>query len=122
MPYIKPDEREPLDEIVAALTTELRNGNFRGRLNYTISSVLAGLLEANGTSYSFLNDFIGVLECVKLEAYRRVAAPYEDGKILENGDVFVTDAPIECRKPLAHNPQFEGKHHCQACERELKSE
>jgi len=91
MPYITQDDREPLDELVAALTTELRNGDFRGRLNYTISSVLAGLIEANGTSYRLINDFIGVLECAKLEAYRRVASPYEDGKIEENGDVFNTE-------------------------------
>ena len=28
----------------------------------------------------FVNDFIGVLECIKLELYRRVATPYEDKK------------------------------------------
>jgi len=88
MPYIPRGEREELDEIVGALTTNLRNGNFRGKLNYFISSVAQGLVEANGVSYSFINDFIGVLECCKLELYRRVASPYEDSKIEENGDVF----------------------------------
>jgi len=88
MPYIPQQEREELDEIAGALITILRNGNFRGRLNYFISSVAQGLIEANGLSYSFLNDFIGVLECIKLELYRRVVSPYEDNKILENGDVF----------------------------------
>jgi len=38
--------------------------------------------------YSNLNELIGVLECAKLELYRRVAAPYEDEKALINGDVF----------------------------------
>jgi hypothetical protein len=90
MPYIPQDERKELDDLAGALTTQLRNGNFRGRLNYFISSVAQGLIEANGVSYSFLNDFIGVLECVKLELYRRVAAPYEDEKMGQNGDVFVT--------------------------------
>jgi len=33
-------------------------------------------------------DAIGALECAKLELYRRVAAPYEDTKIAENGDVY----------------------------------
>ncbi len=89
MPYIPQDERKDLDEIAGALTTNLRNGNFRGKLNYFISSVAQGLIEANGVSYSFLNDFIGVLECCKLELYRRVASPYEDQKIEENGDVFI---------------------------------
>ncbi len=90
MPYIPQDERKELDDLAGALTTQLRNGNFRGRLNYFISSVAQGLIEANGLSYSFLNDFIGVLECVKLELYRRVATPYEDDKMGQNGDVFVT--------------------------------
>ena len=89
MPYIPHDERKELDDLAGALTTHLRNGNFRGRLNYFISSVAQGLVEANGVSYSFLNDFIGVLECVKLELYRRVATPYEDEKMGQNGDVFV---------------------------------
>tara|TARA_Y100000310_G_scaffold345319_1_gene463747 strand:+ start:7656 stop:7937 length:282 start_codon:yes stop_codon:yes gene_type:complete len=88
LPYISREEREALDELVAALVTELRNGDFRGRLNYTISSVLAGLLEANGTSYRLINDMMGVLECAKIELYRRVAIPYEGSKIEENGDVY----------------------------------
>ncbi len=38
--------------------------------------------------YSKINSLIGVLECAKLELYRRVAAPYENDKIDENGDVY----------------------------------
>ena len=38
--------------------------------------------------YSKINALIGVLECAKLELYRRVAAPYENDKIDENGDVY----------------------------------
>jgi hypothetical protein len=30
--------------------------------------------------------------------------------------------PMKCKKPLAHNPQFEGKHHCKHCAREAKEE
>ena len=93
MPYIPQDERTELDELAGALVTNLRNGNFRGKLNYFISSVAEGLIQANGVCYSFLNDFIGVLECVKLELYRRVATPYEEKKLEENGDVFNTLKP-----------------------------
>ncbi len=32
-------------------------------------------------------DIIGALRCCELEIYRRLAAPYEDLKIKENGDV-----------------------------------
>lgn len=31
---------------------------------------------------------LGAVECAKLEFMRRVVAPYEDGKILANGDVY----------------------------------
>lgn len=31
---------------------------------------------------------LGAIECAKLEFYRRVAAPYETTKALENGDVY----------------------------------
>ena len=94
MPYIPKEERKELDELSSALIIQLRNGNFRGRLNYFISSVAQGLINANGVSYSFVNDFIGVLECAKLELYRRVASPYEDIKLEENGDVFFHDKKI----------------------------
>ena len=26
---------------------------------------------------------------------------------------------MKCLKPMVHNPQFEGKHHCTQCELEL---
>ena len=29
---------------------------------------------------------------------------------------------IKCKKPLAHRPEFEGKYHCKACEREMNGE
>jgi hypothetical protein len=41
-----------------------------------------------GLSYQTINDIVGALEGAKLEFYRRVAVPYEDKKIIENGDVF----------------------------------
>ena len=87
MPYIDPAERKELDELIGALATQLR-GDFRGRLNYTLSSLLVHLIDVNGLSYRLINDFVGMLECTKLEAYRRVAAPYEDAKLEQNGDVY----------------------------------
>jgi hypothetical protein len=37
--------------------------------------------------YFNYNRAIGVLECIKLEFYRRMVGPYEDIKIKEAGDV-----------------------------------
>jgi len=50
-----------------------------------------------GVKYATLNTVIGVLECAKLELYRRVVADYEDQKCEENGDVYdsiTLDAPV----------------------------
>jgi hypothetical protein len=88
MPYIPEPERKNLDKIVDELISQLTKDNFRGRLNYFISSLASRLIDTNGVSYSLINDLIGVLECVKLEIYRRVASPYEDKKKEENGDVY----------------------------------
>jgi hypothetical protein len=59
-----------------------------GELNYSLTQVVLTYLQNNGLSYQHINDAIGALEGAKLELYRRVAAPYEDTKIAENGDVY----------------------------------
>jgi hypothetical protein len=59
-----------------------------GELNYKITTEINGYLYRSGHSYQVINDIIGVLEAAKLEFYRRVATPYEDTKIQENGDVY----------------------------------
>ena len=55
-----------------------------GELNYVITRILK---ESYPLRYFNLNRAMGVLECAKLEFYRRVVAPYEDIKIKESGDV-----------------------------------
>lgn len=87
MPYIKTAKRtkynkflSELAEILKALPPE----EVDGELNYVITKLLK---EVYPLRYFHLNKAIGVLECAKLEYYRRVAAPYEDKKIQESGDV-----------------------------------
>ena len=82
MPYITEEAR-----------TELEDPNRRpmtpGELNYIITCVVTEYLGPRGEhSYTRINEVIGVLECAKLELYRRIAAPFEDIKIKENGDVY----------------------------------
>ncbi|KKN25215.1 hypothetical protein LCGC14_0886960 [marine sediment metagenome] len=59
-----------------------------GELNYAITEMMINYLNRKGVSYTNMNEVIGVLECAKLELYRRMTAPYEDVKIDENGDVY----------------------------------
>jgi hypothetical protein len=89
MPYVTPKDRQRLDA-----------GEFprnAGELNYAITQLCRTYLQGQAydhttltqgpTRYAHLNEVVGVLECAKLEFYRRAAAPYEDTKIKENGDV-----------------------------------
>jgi len=45
-------------------------------------------LNKNQLNYQTINDIIGALEGAKLEFYRRIAIPYENAKLTENGDVY----------------------------------
>lgn len=81
MPYIDADARERLDGGGDPQTP--------GELNYAITRLVDEyLVRRGGIRYAHLNEVVGVLECAKLELYRRLAAPYEDGKIETAGDVY----------------------------------
>jgi broad-specificity NMP kinase len=81
MPYIPEEERGRV---------AMNGPTTVGELNWIVSSSLAYYIEEHGLSYATINDVVGVLECAKQEVYRRVAAPYEDKKCKENGDVYDT--------------------------------
>ena len=92
MPYIVSTKRAVLDKTISTLHHQLveleldhATNNFEGNLNYTITKLLS--LCYSSPSYRELNDVVGVLECIKLEYYRKVGAPYEDNKEFENGPV-----------------------------------
>ncbi len=77
----------------------------RGEVNYIVTEVCVGSMDMKNGPYDRLNDAIGLLDyvasyltdmprrgiirCAQLEMYRRLVAPYEDGKINkeENGDI-----------------------------------
>lgn len=84
MPYISKDARLRID-----------NGGKpenAGELNYSITKLIdAYLIQKGKLQYQQINEVIGVLECSKLELYRRIVAQYEDKKISENGDVYTTE-------------------------------
>lgn len=88
MPYIPQELRdryEPaLQELAQLLTDTGRISPSNGEVNYVISSLLDRIC---GTNYDGRAEAIKALECAKLEFYRKVLAPYEDGKEKENGEV-----------------------------------
>ena len=79
----RPKYEEALGDLIATLKAQPVE-NIDGELNYIITRILK---ETYPLRYFNLNRAVGVLECCKLEFYRRVAAPYEDTKIEQNGDV-----------------------------------
>lgn len=94
MPYIKEEARIFLDKCIESMTQCLTEGNeltdeeflsILGEINYSFSRILAGSM--GKTSYSKIAMITGVLENIKQEFYRRIAEPYENKKINENGDI-----------------------------------
>lgn len=92
MPYIKQEKREVLDPVIDDLVDKLRElqsddpqDNVQGNLNYFLSCVLDRVYNKN---YQEVNNAVGMMICATLEYYRRLAVPYENQKIFENGDVY----------------------------------
>lgn len=79
MPYVKQNIRAVLDGGCEP--------HFAGELNYVITQQVRRYL-GQKPDYARINEAVGVLECAKLELYRRIAAPFENAKIEENGDVY----------------------------------
>lgn len=98
MPYIAQDRRRAMDVKHRDDITEYdRRPRSTGELNYAITKLCLGFVRRNQVvgdvqsgqpTYQDINDVVGALEGVKLEFYRRLAAPYEDTKIALNGDVY----------------------------------
>ena len=100
MPYIKGDKRECLSVAIEESLTALRelesddpDNSMAGNINYLFTSILNKVYTSN--RYDEINEAVGVLECCKLELYRRVAAPYEDRKCIENGDAYTGRSPFK---------------------------
>ncbi len=80
MPYVKQDIRELLD--IGHPPGDA------GELNYLITNLCLFYIDNKDIKYQYINDVLGALEGAKLEFYRRLVAPYEDKKAVENGDVY----------------------------------
>lgn len=84
MPYIAAGNRAPLERRLREAADQIETA---GELNFAITYLCTRWME-DEFKYADLNELIGVLECAKLEFYRRVCAPYEDAKMEEHGDVY----------------------------------
>lgn len=85
MPYITEERKSELQKSINSILSEPLS---IGDVNYIITMIVQKYIYNLGINYSVLNEVIGVLECAKLELYRRLVSVYEDNKIKENGDVY----------------------------------
>ena len=83
MPYVDKEIRQD-----SQYTIKFTDTPSAGELNYQLTMLVRAFLKSKGECYQTYNDIIGALEGAKLELYRRVAANYEDKKIIENGDIY----------------------------------
>lgn len=84
MPYIDPKRRAELAAFPVPLIIETP-----GELNYLITRLcIAYVRQVRPPTYTIINEVLGALAGATLEFYRRLAVPYEDAKIEQNGDVY----------------------------------
>jgi hypothetical protein len=94
MPYIKQEDREKFNMFMGENKFKIdflkkigEKCDNAGDLNYAITSIVHHYMKNKGENYQHYNDVIGALEGAKMELYRKKVAPYEDQKIILNGDV-----------------------------------
>lgn len=87
MPYIKQLQRPAIDKLVNPLIEHLKSFPLEeqdGSLNYAVTRIIKHVYPQK---YFHFNRALGVLTAISQELYRKIIGPYEDTKILENGEV-----------------------------------
>jgi len=88
MPYIKQERRPEIDKLLEPLIKHLESIPIEaqdGTVDYVITKIIKRIYQPK--NFFTLNRALGVLIAVIQEFYRRVVAPYENKKMIENGDV-----------------------------------
>jgi hypothetical protein len=89
MPYIKQERRAAIDPDLQKLIKFLKAiGMKKGDMNYVMTKMCQEYVAHHGKSYDHLSDVTGMLNDVKTEFERKVVAPYEEEKIVENGEIY----------------------------------
>lgn len=108
MPYIPHEERNRFSPALASLAAAIDEDDITpGQLDYLFCIVAKLYVDKKGARYATFNDVMGAFEGAAAEFYRRVVAPYEDGKIQANGDIFAGDLNRDFERGMTHvaNPQ-----------------
>jgi hypothetical protein len=87
MPYTKQIDRNKIDLQINELAGRIHT---KGDLNYAICEIVAQLILRDGghrLSYTTVSNWIDAVHGAERELTRRLLNPYEDKKILENGEL-----------------------------------
>lgn len=88
MPYIDPARRDVIELAPTGLLAP-KEIQTVGELNFAISRLMTAFIKnSGGVSYGSCAAARAACHDAAEELYRRVVAPYEDKKCLENGDVY----------------------------------
>lgn len=89
MPYLIPADKLRLAPIVdTAWTFILTYGLSKGDLNYLITKLGQAYVARHHPSYNTISDAISAMNDAAAEFRRRRLDPYENEKIIQNGDVY----------------------------------
>lgn len=111
MPYITSEDRAALEIFLEDLISSMEDTEMTaGTMNYLFTRLAHAYLDSKELNYQHINDMIGALEGAKQELYRRVAVPYEDKKIIENGDVLPES--LEPETVVTRTDVFTFQHRC----------
>ena len=84
MPYITDNEKKKFIKLINNLVIYI---NSKGDLNYVICEIVGQYIAQTGVSYTKMSEKIDAVHDAEAELRRRLLDPYEDKKILENGNV-----------------------------------
>jgi len=82
MPYIKQEDRPKMDKVVDAMVDAGVQAN--GDLNYILFALCK---RCTNPSYNNYKNFLGEIHESAEEIRRRLLIPYENNKLITNGDV-----------------------------------
>ncbi len=84
MPYIKDENKRIFDESINVLSNIVIH---KGDLNYVICELVGQLILNTKISYTQISEWIDAVDGAENELRRRLLYPYENIKVIENGDV-----------------------------------
>ncbi len=85
MPYIKAKDKDEMSDVISDLRLYILS---KGDLNYAICELVGKIiLDGEKISYTQMSEWIDAVHDAEAELRRRLLNPYEDIKIIENGDV-----------------------------------